>query len=111
MIFVKLAGSKPPKIELWSGLGVFWALLGATWGLLGRSWRCFGHLGEVLWASWVELGASWKGFGASWRRFGAILGRLWSLKDVPDIVLKGSGDVFARFFGGFLKSQSKIENQ
>ena len=110
MIFVKLAGSKPQKIELWSGLGVFWALLGATCGLLGRSWRCFGHLGEVLWASWVELGASWKGFGASWRHFGAILGRLGSFKDVPDIVLKGSGGVFARFFGGFLKSQAKIKN-
>ena len=31
-------------------------------------------------------------------------------RDVPDIVLEGSGDVFARFFGGFLKSQTKIEN-
>ena len=79
LIFVKMEGPKPLKIDVWSGLGSYLEILGGTWALLGRSWNCFERLGEVLGASWVEPGTSWKGCEASWRRLGRLLRVFWAV--------------------------------
>ena len=65
-------------------------------------------------ASWERLGGVWTRLEPNLSRLGGFLRRLesvfGSLRDVPGLVLGGSGGVFARFFSVFSRSQAKIEN-
>ena len=94
---------KPPQTSKKSSCGGSWQWLGRVLASELRLGRVLGASWRVLDASWGQLESSWKVLEASWRRFG-------SLRDVPGLVLGGSGGVFERFFDVFSRSQAKIEN-
>ena len=85
--------------------------MGLSGAGLGRLGQASELLNCVSGASWQRLERFWRHLEAIWARLGGFEGRLADAKTAPSLVWRGFGLGFARFFGVFLRSKAKIENQ